>query len=285
MGPSKTGNHEHIRILYLEGKREDPMLALMALKRAGVAIEAQVVSNESEFKDSLPEGQYDLVLSEFSLPGWCGVEALRWVRRSGSITPFIYVSGTLREDLAVECLKEGATDYVVKNSLDRVPSVVCRALEEGWVRGERDQAISRLKESEERFATTFRSTPEGVTISRLSDGPYLEANDALLRTLGYEKSEIIGKTALELGIWAEPSARTGLMKKLEMAEFVHAHPAKFRTHTGEVRFVEISAGRIELQGTLCLLAITRDVTELRSLQQQFLQAQKMEAVGRLAAGV
>jgi two-component system, cell cycle sensor histidine kinase and response regulator CckA len=280
-----SGAPTPIRVLLLEDDGTDAELIVQTLAAAGLPIHTDLAGARAEFMERVASGTHDLILCDFGLRGWNGLEALRWTRASGYRTPFIYVSGTIGEALAVECMKEGATDYVLKSNLERLPHAIHRALNEERLRSDRDRALAQLGDSEQRFGTAFRASPEGITISSLVDGTYIEANDAFLRMTEYERSEVIGRTSRELGIWEDPEARTSLLATLDGAEPVRGHEARFRTRSGKVRQVELSAERIQLQATPCLLAITRDVTELRSLQQQLRQAQKMEAIGRLAGGV
>ncbi len=150
---------------------------------------------------------------------------------------------------------------------------------------DRRKAEEDLRLSEERFNKAFRSSPEGITISTLSDGRYLEANDSFLQMMGYERNQLIGKTAVELNMWANPEARSALIRKFQTDHLVREYETSFRNKAGEVRLVQISGEAIELQGQSCLLAITRDITERKQLEQQLRQAQKMEAVGQLAGGI
>jgi two-component system, cell cycle sensor histidine kinase and response regulator CckA len=148
-----------------------------------------------------------------------------------------------------------------------------------------DDIASNLRFSEERFSKAFDSSPEGITISTLSEGRYIEVNDAFLKMTGYSRAEILGKAAAELGIWCNPDERTRIVEEIVRNERVRSAQARFRTKSAETREVEISAEGIQLQGEACLIAITRDVTQHKLLEQQLRQAQKMEAVGRLAGGV
>jgi two-component system, cell cycle sensor histidine kinase and response regulator CckA len=150
---------------------------------------------------------------------------------------------------------------------------------------ERRKSEERLHQSQERFAKAFRSSPFGITISREADGRYLDANPAFLRAVEYDREEIVGRTMQELNIWADPEQQAMMEQQLGSPQ--HASPLKvrFRARSGQLRLMEVAVERIQLDDESCLLAITHDVTEARQLEQQFLQAQKMEAVGRLAAGV
>ena len=142
-----------------------------------------------------------------------------------------------------------------------------------------------LRQSEERFATAFHSSPLAITISTETEGRYVDANDAFVRMMGYQREEIIGRTAHELGIWADAEDRGQMVRQMDQTEPTEVVETRFRTKSGEERRVQISVERIVLDGEPCVLANTLDVTEARRMEEQFRQAQKMEAVGRLAGGV
>jgi PAS domain S-box-containing protein len=144
-----------------------------------------------------------------------------------------------------------------------------------------------LRKSEERFSKAFRNNPLAISISTEAEGRYLDVNEAFLNLLGYQRKEVIGRTAAELRFWSEPLERLEMLRQLkeEEDEQVVRRHIRYRTTKGENREAEVWAESIELDGQRCLLAITRDVTEIQELEAQFRQAQKMEAVGRLAGGV
>jgi two-component system cell cycle sensor histidine kinase/response regulator CckA len=150
---------------------------------------------------------------------------------------------------------------------------------------ERKRAEDELRHAEERFAKAFQSSPEGCAIATLSEARFIEANDAFLRMMGYERSEVIGATAQELRIWPDPEERGLLIKKILDGGTVREEHGRFRTKSGRILQVRMSADIVHLQNEPCLLGLARDVTEQNLLEEQFRQAQKMEAMGRLAGGI
>lgn len=162
--------------------------------------------------------------------------------------------------------------------LEYVSSRVAQAIE-------RKRVEEALRQSEEKFSKIFRSTPDAISITTLAEGRYLDVNDSFLEMTGYKREEVIGRTALELKLWADPQGRERWLAGLMAESRLHDQEFAFHLKSGETRIGVLSAEIIELTGEPCLLAVIRDVTDRRTLEQQLRQAQKMEAVGRLAGGV
>ena len=131
------------------------------------------------------------------------------------------------------------------------------------------------KDTQDLFAKAFRSSPLPITISTLDEGRYVNVNDAYVQMLGYARRDVIGRTALELGIWAHSEDRFRLFDTLQQSTTIPQFETRFRTRSGEIREVNVSAERIELDGSDCILAITQDVTEAKRLENQLRQAQRM----------
>lgn len=140
-------------------------------------------------------------------------------------------------------------------------------------------------QAEERFSKAFQSSPEGCAIATLQGGQFIDCNDAFLQMMGYSRSEVIGNTAAALRVWIDPEERSALIKKLAEGGRAREEAVKFRTKSGKVLDIRMSAEVIYLQNEACLLGLARDVTEQNALEEQFRQAQKMEALGRLAGGM
>ena len=150
---------------------------------------------------------------------------------------------------------------------------------------QRKQSEDALRRSEDRFSKAFRSNPLAITISTEAEGRYLDVNEAFLDLLGYQRKDVVGRTAAELNFWADPLDRGEMIRKLDEENLIAKHQMRYRTAKGKIREAEIWAESIEVDGQRCVLAITRDVTEMIQLEAQLRQAQKMEAVGRLAGGI
>jgi hypothetical protein len=150
---------------------------------------------------------------------------------------------------------------------------------------ERLLSEERLRQSEERFSKAFRSSPMAITISTRAEGRYVDANDAFLRMAGLRWEEVVGRTTDELNVWAFPEDRGKMIQALDRNGRLDALETVFNFRKSGERNVQLSAELIQLDGVPCVLAITNDVTETQRLEKQFRQAQKMEAVGRLAGGV
>jgi len=150
---------------------------------------------------------------------------------------------------------------------------------------ERKEAERALRISEEKFSKAFRSGPTFITISTLNDGRYIDVNDAYLQAGKYKRDDIIGRTESELGCWVNPDDRNRLVSLLREQGIVNNEEVSFRIKPGVILKVLWSAETIDIKGEICIIAVILDITERKTLENQLLQSQKMEAVGQLAGGV
>jgi PAS domain S-box-containing protein len=440
-----------LRVLLVEDSADDALLLVRQLGTAGYDVTHRRVDTPDAMQEALERNVWDIVISDYSMPQFSGTAALSMVQERGLDLPFIYVSGTIGEDVAVAAMKAGASDYVLKDKLKRLVPAIERELRDAEVRRERRRAqevvvertrlavlssdlgvaltgvatlratlvrctaalvrhldvigaciwtfsesarglelaagtglspaladayamvslddplignivrqrrpvhmtaaeplpipdaawvernhittfagcpllvgertvgalgvfsrrtlpsfvieslgsiadqlavgIERrraedeLRQSEERFSRVFRSSPVGIVITTLDDGRYLDANDAFLTLLGRTRDQVEGKTTIELGVWRDAAERARMVEALGAHGTVRDLDLEFRTAGGAPRNVLASIERIELSGRPCLLMLAYDISDRKRLEDQLRQAQKMEAIGRLAGGL
>jgi signal transduction histidine kinase len=184
---------ETLRALILEDEPTDAELALVALAEGGYRCLPTVAAGRAAFEAAFAPGRYDLVLADYSLPDYTGMEALSFVRQTDALVPFVLVSGAMGEERAIEALRAGATDYILKHGMVRLAPAVRRALGERRDR-ERHLATSRALElSQERLRALSR---------RL-----LEVQEAERRSLARDLHDDIGQALTALKIQLESVMR------------------------------------------------------------------------------
>jgi diguanylate cyclase (GGDEF)-like protein/PAS domain S-box-containing protein len=178
-----------LEILLVEDNRADAELIVRELHRSGLNCSSRLVDSESDLRDALERAKPDAVLSDFTLPGFSGLDALKIVREKLRDTPFIFVSGTIGEERAFDAVKRGATDYVLKDNLPRLGPVVRRALQESGERFERRSAERSLRETGERLKSILGSLTDVVWSLSGDQQELLYFNAGLEATYGRAASE------------------------------------------------------------------------------------------------
>jgi two-component system, cell cycle sensor histidine kinase and response regulator CckA len=331
-----------IAILLLEDDPLDAELCQRKLEGANLPFTITNVGNAGDFKSEVAARPFDVILGDYQLPNWTGLDAVRWLRSSGHSVPFILVTGALGDELAVECMKEGVTDYILKDKMERLPFALRRAVEEGRMRAERDQREQVLRESEHnlsqskydlgqsehdlgqseynlsqsardlsrseykltqsennlshseielhrserQFASIIRGAPYGIFRSD-DKGRILMANPALIKMLGYGSEAEVLKLNLEEDVYVDAGERREILGKLNDENKFSRAEVKWRHKSGKIITVKLDGWRLEIKAgeTAIYKAFAQDITEQKLMEQQFHQAQKMEAIGRLAGGV
>ena len=269
-----------LRVLLVEDSEEDALLLVRELKRGGYEPTFERVDTAPAMLAALERQGWDLVVGDHSMPAFSSTAALALLRERGLDVPFICVSGTISEDQAVAAMKAGASDYFAKGQLKRLLPAIERELREA-------KARAALRASEASYGTLVEHAPVGIYRST-PQGKLLSVNAAVVRMLGYDSAAEVLPLDMARDVYADPAERQRLVDRDTYTDRQYDDvEATWKRRDGHLLTVQLSVravrdgtGHVEYYETF-----VRDVTDQRRLQQQLLQSQKMEAVGRLAGGI
>lgn len=279
--PDCDANHMSVplSVLLVEDSQDDAALICRELVKGGYEPIGQRVETSEELIRALETTQWEIVVSDYRLPSLSAPQALKILRDRQFDLPFIVVSGTIGEDVAVELMKSGVHDYVMKDNMRRLPGAVKRALMEAGERRGRQHAEEELRKSQERFRALSEAACEGIGVHE--HGVLLDANRAFRDMFGLTAAEIRGKPLEDL-VTGDSSSIIAQHVKTPSDE---PYEVELRRTDGTLFDAEVSDRPMPYEGRTACVTAVRDITKRKSLEDQLRQAQKMEAVGRLAGGV
>jgi len=270
------------RVLHLEDNPADAELVGALLRDEWSDCHIVRVQTEEEFTAALDREACDVILSDFSLPGFNGLAALALARQRRPGVPFIFLSGTIGEENAVEALKQGAVDYVIKDRPGRLVPAIRRALGE-------------VRESERRRAAELRLREQAELLDKAQDAIYVrDLDDRVLywnrsaeRVFGYTAAEALGRRSSDLKFRDRDPAPFFDGKRIVLEHGDWTGEFRVTNKTGQeidvlVRWTLVRDERGAPRHILC---IDTDVTEQRRLEKQYLRAQRLESLGALAGGI
>ncbi|MBK7626070.1 MAG: PAS domain S-box protein [Bacteroidales bacterium] len=188
---------ELIKVLHLEDDPDDSELVLTELGTLPFKIDYTRVDCEKDFRYQLEQNHFDIILADYNLPSFNGISALKICSECYPEIPFIIVSGTLGEDIAVQMLKYGASDYLLKQNLKRLATAVEHSLEEASLKQDKIKAEIELRESEEKFRTITENSADAIFVADQT-GRYVFTNNRVTEMLGFSREEMISKTITDL---------------------------------------------------------------------------------------
>lgn len=259
-----------------------------AVKSGGLDCQFTHAATREEFVGALARGKFDVVLADYSLPGYDGAAALTQTREVQPDTPFILVSGAIGEERAIEMLKEGATDCVMKSRLARLVPAIRRAVQESGEREGRRQAEAALRQSEQRFREMAENICEMFWISSLDGQQIHYVSPAYEQIWKLPLAQLLARPAIWLEqVWRDDKPR--LMRARELLAQGTAYSLEYRIlqPDGACRWIEERGypvrgplGQVER-----MVGVALDITERKQLEKQLHQAQKIDAIGQLAGGI
>lgn len=256
-----------LHVLLVEDSEDDSLLTLREIRRNGYTVIHERVDTEEAMTQALTSAHWDIILSDYSMPNFSGLAALKLAQKMKVDLPFIFVSGTIGEEAAVTAMKLGAHDFFPKARLTRLVPAIEREMQEAERRRIHRVLSQKLSQSEDRFSRAFHASPIGIVI-RTHEGILLDVNEQFLKLFEYEYNAVVGHTLSELHIWADSQTFEQIEQIFKTQDSLRDLEVKGHTQSGKVRDVLISFETISLNNESCRLVLFHDITELKQAQKE-----------------
>ncbi|HEX6640885.1 MAG TPA: PAS domain S-box protein, partial [Thermoanaerobaculia bacterium] len=258
-----------MRLLLLEDSVHDAELTIAALERDGLRFEKRVVATRDEYLRALNEEPWSAILSDYHLPGFSGIEALRLLRERDDDLPFIVHSGTIGETRAVEAMRAGANEYVMKDDLARLAPAIEREIRDADARRARKRLERDLKAAEARYHRAFRQAPIGIC-SADAKGFITEANDEYCRMVG-QPGVVVGSHFTALIPGTDVAASIARYEEFLRSPRMHdQYERRYRHPDGSIRIATVTMSKaltdeMEFESVVVL---ANDITALRMAEER-----------------
>ncbi|VFQ44630.1 sigma-54-dependent Fis family transcriptional regulator [Desulfoluna butyratoxydans] len=257
-----------LNVLIVEDSEDDAFLIIRRLRKDGLRPHCERVDGEAEMRGALASRRWDVIISDYDLPGFGGIEALELWKASGMDIPFIMVSGVLGEDVAVEVMKQGAHDYLIKDRLDRLVPAIERELRDAADRRKRVVVERALDRSEVQYRLLTEQIADGISLTQ--NGRYLFVNSAFAEIFGYPDTEcLVGRNAFHHLVEGKREVVLDWVRQLEEGE---GGPDSFQGQCiggdGRAFWVGANLRAITWQGSNAVLLTVRDITEVKEKERR-----------------
>ncbi|MCK6583739.1 MAG: GAF domain-containing protein [Anaerolineales bacterium] len=264
---------KNLRVLLIEDTEADELLLLREMNKYGYQVDYQRIETAAEMQAALDNHEWDLILCDYSLPQFHAMQALKILKDSGRDLPFIIVSGTIGEETAVEALKAGAHDFIVKGNYARLNPAIEREMRDAEFRRERRAAIEALQRSEEHYRMLFKANPHPMWVYDAESLQFLAVNEAAISHYGYSHEEFLGMTIKDIRPDEDVSKLVNHIENLGgrdqfSSEWLH------RKKDGTLIHVEITSHRILWLERKARLVLALDITERKRAEESLKQRDK-----------
>lgn len=266
-----------LSLLILENNPCDAELMVTELEREGFIVEWKLVDDGKAFKNEL-EKKPDFILADYRLPSFDGMQALKIKLQFAPEIPFVIVSGSIGEELAVECIKAGATDYVLKDRPHRLGYVVKRALNEAEELRRRKHAEGALRESNEKYHAIVENSHDAIYIYR--GKKFLFVNGKACELSGYSAKEIYN---MEIRDLIHPDDRNRIEEYGKKTS--PSYSGRVVCKNGDVKDCEFAAGIIPYNNRYAVLGIVRDITRRKRVEEKLKESEKRLELALKSTGI
>ena len=274
-----------LQILVLEDIPTDAALMEQELKNSNLAFDSKRVDCKEAFLKVIKSYQPDIILSDYSLPQFDGMGALKIARDNIPNVPFIIVTGAINEETAVECMKAGAADYVLKDRLSRLVPAIEGALGKYQAMEEKKTAEEALVASEMRYRRLFESAKEGIILIDANTNKITDVNPYLLCLMSCKKKDVIGNEISNVRIQKKDGSIDALFKDLMEDGYIYCEDIYLELEGKSRIDLELTCSMYSIDSENLIQCNIRDITERKQgeeekekIRAQLFQAQKMEAM-------
>ncbi len=265
-----------LRVLLVEDNPDDAALVVRLLTRAGYELVWEQVQTEDALKRALARGGWDIVLSDYNMPQFDALQALRTLRERSAHLPFIIISGSIGEETAVAAMRAGANDYVMKTNLPRLIPAVERELRDAAERQERAHTREALVDLQEKFRVVFHEYLD-VMIVLDPRGSILHVNHAVRRIMGYEEGHLIGKPLAALWPRRQKAVADAILASVRQDGSAF-YSGPFRRTDGSICPMDLQASKAPWGHEEAVIVTLRDVTERQRAEQRLNDEKEQLAV-------
>ena len=264
-----------LKILFVEDLPSDAELAVLELRKEGLRFEYIRVDTRDGFIKALKEFRPDIIISDYMMPSYNGMRALLDTREFDPFMPFILSTGSINEETAVDCIKAGATDYVIKEHLTRLPFAVKEALEQYRIKKEKRAAELLLIESEEKLQSIFSAAPVGIGL--VVNRVLMEVNDTFCKMTGYTRKELIGKSSELIYATKEEFESDGTEKYRQISEKgMGSVETRIKCKNGKILNILLSSAPLDKDDLTKGVTFTSlDITEKKRVEEAFKESQHL----------
>jgi two-component system cell cycle sensor histidine kinase/response regulator CckA len=260
-----------LRILVAEDSQEDLELTIRELNKAGLDVKIDSVTAREAFADKIRTHTVDMVLSDYRMSGWTGMDAFSEIVKSGQDIPLILVTGTLGDLKAVECIQIGMADYVLKQQLARLPMAVLRAQEAKLLRDAQKETAAALREGEARFRLLVENAPDAIVVLDMDSGKFSDCNEIALRLFRLTRGELMLAGPGELSPKFQPDGTHSALAASEWAERASSAQPYFgwthRNSQGEEIPCEVHVVRLPSPAHRLIRGSILDITERKRAEE------------------
>lgn len=278
-----------LRVLLIDDSADDAKIVVRELKHGGYEPDYDLVDSADTVRAALDNSTWDLVLADYTMPGFSGLDALKELRGRGLDTPFIFVSGSIGEDVAVAAMKAGAQDYLIKGNLKRLVPAIDRELQEARTRADSVRAEAGRKRAEEKLRQLSQLVEQSVNLIMITDtnGVIDYVNPQFLTATGYKIEEVVGRTPTLLKSEQAPAPEWSKLWAAVLSGRNWRGEFANKRKDGSVMFVSASIFPLkDDSGSIThFVSIQEDVTHRKEIEEQLRRSQRMEALGQLTGGL